>query len=226
LGTTYYFSVKAQNGAGLFSSSTTSNGQCVVSNAVPPAVLTISNISVTNITAASAVISWNTDRMAISHVEYGLSAAYTGTSELNSQYNTSHSITITGLKENTRYHYIVVCKDSNDATYSSGDNVFTTLEGSGPANPNIHAYPNPFKMSAANPVKFRIPGGAEGAPGDVSIYTVSGRLIKKLSSSGTGASIEWDGTNTDGEKLARGIYLYKITSSSGISVTGKLALTK
>ena len=61
------------------------------------------------------------------------------------------------------------------------------------------------------------------AGGEVKIYTMSGKLVRELSGTNT---ISWDGKNGNGEKVTRGIYLYKITDSSGDSITGKLAITK
>ena len=57
------------------------------------------------------------------------------------------------------------------------------------------------------------------------IYSVSGRLIKRLTVAGA-TEISWDGTNTAGEKVGRGVYIYKIVSSTGDSQTGKIVLTK
>jgi len=71
-------------------------------------------------------------------------------------------------------------------------------------------------------VKFRI---ANMAGGEVAVYAVSGRLIRKLTDA-SAAEIEWDGKNAAGEKVGRGIYIYKITSTAGDTVTGKIALTK
>jgi len=130
---------------------------------------------------------------------------------------------LTGLIENSAYHYRVTSRDASGNTTTSADYMFNTLEPSAPIGENIHAYPNPCKVSAANPVKFRLPNSATS--GEVNIYTISGRLIKKLGES-TAGEIIWDGRNSDGEKTGRGIYIYKITSAAGDSVTGKLALTK
>ncbi|OGS26955.1 MAG: hypothetical protein A2297_03690 [Elusimicrobia bacterium RIFOXYB2_FULL_48_7] len=94
-----------------------------------------------------------------------------------------------------------------------------------PVPDSVHAYPNPCKtISAANPVKFRLPGGT--ASGEAAIYTVSGRLIKRFSVVSGAEEITWDGTNTAGQKAGRGIYIYKLTSNNAGPVTGKIALTR
>ena len=35
-----------------------------------------------------------------------------------------------------------------------------------------------------------------------------------------------DGTNDDGSRVARGIYLYKLTENNGDTITGKIAVIK
>jgi len=220
-GATYYFSVKVENGVGLFSQATNSNGQYIaaipLTDTTPPV---ISVITAQNITQAEAVITWTTDEPATSLVEYGSSANYNKTTTLDSTYVTAHSMALPNLTANTVYHYRVISRDTFGNETASVDYTFTTLP---PAptqiNPEIHAYPNPYRIGN-NPVKFRMAGMTGG---EVGIYTISGRLIKKQT--GT-TEISWDGTNTDGEKVGRGIYIYKITSSTGETITGKLALTK
>jgi len=220
---TYYVSLKAENGVGMQSAlPATSNGQVVLITQIPhstPPV--VSGITAQNITQTEAVITWATDEPATSLVEYGSSINYNKTTTLDSTYVTAHSITLPNLTANTVYHYRVISRDASGNETASADYTLTTLPAPTQINPEIHAYPNPFKISGNNPMKFRIAGMTGG---EVGIYTISGRLIKKLT--GTGVEIIWNGTNTDGEKVGRGIYIYKITSSSGETITGKLALTK
>jgi len=134
IGTTYYFSVKAEDGAGLQSSTTTSNGQ------------------------------------------YGLG---------------------------------ICCPPPPEP------------EPAPAVNPAVKAYPNPMRFTGSNTMKFRIPGASGG---EVSIYTVSGKLVRKISSAtGTAA---WDCRNEAGETVKHGLYIYKITGSSGDTATGKIAVTR
>ena len=222
IGSTYYFTVKAENGVGGQSTATNSNGQYVVENWSTPPYPVISGISVSGITTNSAVISWTTDRPATSQVNYGRTTSYGKYTMEDSALVTEHSVTLTGLTPAAGYHYRVISREGSGFETISNDGIFTTKPDTLPISSNVHAYPNPCKISASSPVIFRLAGMTGG---EVNIYTISGRLIKKLTAA-SASEITWDGKNSDGEKVGRGIYIYKITSNTGDSVTGKLALTK
>ncbi|OGS26785.1 MAG: hypothetical protein A2297_02195 [Elusimicrobia bacterium RIFOXYB2_FULL_48_7] len=220
---TYYVSVKAENNVGLQSSTTTSNGQVILAPAPPdtiPPVITL--VSAQNITANTAIVAWTTDEPSTSLVEYGRLINYDKSTILDSSLGLSHSGALANLLPGTLYHYRVISRDASGNETQSADYTFTTPGAGGTISEAIHAYPNPCKVSVSNPVKFRISGANIS---EVSIYTISGRLIRKLADTSS-AEIQWDGTNADGEKVGRGIYIYKITSTAGDTVTGKIALTK
>jgi len=134
VGTTYYFSIKAENGAGLQSGPTTSNGQYVAATSTPPAAPTPQP---------------------------------------------------------------------------------KPAEG-------IRAYPNPSSISSGL-VTFSI---SPAAGGEIGIYTVSGRLVKTLPAALGTATVTWNGTNTGGEKVKPGLYIYRTLDNSGNALTGKLVLNK
>ena len=87
----------------------------------------INNVAVSNISASSATITWKTDEMSDSKVEYGKTESY-GSSKSNTSLVTSHSITLIGLEPGTSYHYKVSSSDSSGNQASSGDFIFTTFE--------------------------------------------------------------------------------------------------
>ena len=67
----------------------------------------------------------------------------------------------------------------------------------------------------------------------IKIYTVAGRLIKELDAKNITNKfvvIGWQGTDQDGEKLANGVYIYRLTVDDGgsqsVTATGKLAVLK
>lgn len=95
----------------------------VVDNTAPA----LSNVTVPNIIAVGATISWTSDEPATSQVEYGLTNSYGNFSALNSTLDTSHSVTLTGLSPVTTYHYRVRSRDSVGNLGTSGDNTFTTI---------------------------------------------------------------------------------------------------
>lgn len=75
-------------------------------------------------------------------------------------------------------------------------------------------YPNPFTTRTQFWFEHNRPG--QNLKINVNIFTVSGKIIKTLSSTinteGTrSCEVEWDGRDTYGEKIGRGVYLYKLT---------------
>jgi Domain of unknown function (DUF4082)/Purple acid Phosphatase, N-terminal domain len=102
-------------------------------NAAPP---TISNVTASSITDTTAVITWTTNEIASSQVNYGTTTAYGSSSPLNSSLVTSHSVTLTGLTASTVYHYEAVSQDSYGNVGASGDFTFTTAVA-GTADPVI-----------------------------------------------------------------------------------------
>jgi len=88
---------------------------------------TISEVSASDITETSATITWTTDEPATGEVEYGLTTSYgsTATSPIDA-FVTNHSVPLSGLDENTTYHYRVKSKDESDNEAVSGDYTFTT----------------------------------------------------------------------------------------------------
>jgi hypothetical protein len=88
----------------------------------------------------------------------------------------------------------------------SGTSQFTLL--------NVLNYPNPFSKST----KFTFQQN-QASPIDVKIkiYTVSGRLIKTIEERGISdhfVQIGWDGRDDDGDEIANGVYIYKLTTKT------------
>ena len=74
---------------------------------------------------------------------------------------------------------------------------------------NITVFPNPFREKTS----IRING--DGFAKELNIYNLSGRLVTKLTLNNN-ESIYWDGTNTKGEKLSKGVYFCRTQSGSNI----------
>ena len=81
----------------------------------------------------------------------------------------------------------------------------------------LQNYPNPFNPETWIPYHL-----SEDSAVAISIYNMAGELVQKLSlghqSAGfyynRGRAAYWDGTNTFGEKVASGIYFYRLTTQS------------
>lgn len=123
---TYSWSVIVSDnpsGSGQF----TCDGNQNVSVTAPPGTApAISNIKVSNISASSAIITWNTDIASKAKVQYGLNTGYGNETSWTSSFATSHSITLSNLSASTSYHYKVHNSSETNGTSSSGNNTFTT----------------------------------------------------------------------------------------------------
>jgi PKD repeat protein len=96
--------------------------------AVAPADVTppeISGVTSSDITDGTAVISWTTDELADSVVEYGTTTSY-GSISSDPILRTSHVRTLTSLLPDTTYHYRVSSTDDSGNTANSDDFTFQT----------------------------------------------------------------------------------------------------
>ena len=86
----------------------------------------ITNVAAGSITTSGATITWTTNETANSQVEYGTTTSYGNLTTLDTSLVTSHSEPVSGLTQNTLYHYRVHSTDSANNASVSGDFTFTT----------------------------------------------------------------------------------------------------
>lgn len=81
---------------------------------------------------------------------------------------------------------------------------------------DVFNYPNPFKESTWFTFKLtKIPDEIK-----IKVFTIAGRLVKEFNKKSSELKFDfnrifWDGKDEDGDKLANGIYIYKIISTVG-----------
>jgi len=204
-GVTYYVSVKAQNGIGMQSSTTTSNGQYVsmlFSDTTPPV---ISLVSAQNIIINGATIIWTTNEGSTSQVEYGRTGGYGKQTIEDSVLNTAHSAILADLLPDSLYHFRVISHDAAGNESISADYTFTTLSNISPIDPSIYAYPNPYTFSYGNYVRFRM-HDAQGF--NVEVYAPNGQLIKRLT--GVTNEISWDTKDSNGVRTTENVCYAKL----------------
>jgi hypothetical protein len=88
----------------------------------------ISDVTPSDVTSNSVVISWTTSLPATSQVDYGPDDTYGDSSPIDNSLVTSHVETLTGLTPNTGYHYQVESTTPAGGDDVSGDNTFLTAE--------------------------------------------------------------------------------------------------
>jgi len=115
-GTTYFFRVAA------YDSNRVEGTPSVEVSAV---VLKVSNIGVSSITSNSGVVTWQTNKLATSLVDFGTTTAY-GSIASNSTFSLSSQASLLNLSPNTLYHYRVRSQDQGGGTFVTGDFTFST----------------------------------------------------------------------------------------------------
>lgn len=122
--TTYHYRVKSRDAAGNQSIS----GDFTFTTSAPPdtAPPVISGVAAANVTTTGATISWTTDEVSTSQLDYGTTIAYGSSTPLNGVLVTAHSQALTGLAAGTAYHYRVKSSDEKGNTAVSADFTFTT----------------------------------------------------------------------------------------------------
>ncbi|MBM4444747.1 MAG: hypothetical protein FJ020_05500 [Chloroflexi bacterium] len=128
--TTYHYRVKSKDGLGRESHSADFN--FTTPHTTKPV---ISDVAATDITATGANITWTTDELATSQMEYGLTASLGTTTDEDATLVTSHTMVLTGLASGTTYHYMVKSRDTQGSGLWTLSNVytFTTLDVTPPA---------------------------------------------------------------------------------------------
>jgi len=86
----------------------------------------IGDVRSENVRTTTAGISWSTDEAATTQVEYGTTTSYGSTTPLDSSLVNQHAVPLTGLTENTLYHYRVRSVDPAGNETISGDHTFQT----------------------------------------------------------------------------------------------------
>jgi len=87
----------------------------------------------------------------------------------------------------------------------------------------LKCYPNPFSKSAV--FTYQVPRDSDIK---LSVYNIAGQLVKTIEKGFKKAGnykIEWNGIGNNGEKLANGIYFYKLNINNQ-TITKKLILLK
>ncbi|HKV32266.1 MAG TPA: N,N-dimethylformamidase beta subunit family domain-containing protein [Candidatus Dormibacteraeota bacterium] len=115
-GTTYHYAVTSVDGNAQTASS--ADATFTTTSAAPP--LQLSAVQAGNITASSAVITWQTNNTANSRVDYGTTPSFGGVVTDPSMV-TSHSLTLSGLTPGTWYRYKVTSVDGYNQSATSAD---------------------------------------------------------------------------------------------------------
>ena len=127
--------------------------------------------------------------------------------------------------------YTGECKDMYPQAVHNEPDIPTSLKPNRP-NENINMlyqnFPNPFNPDTWMPYQL-----ADGANVAISIYSSTGRLVRTLELGfkpagrylSTDKAAYWDGKNDRGERMASGIYFYRLRAGN-FSSTKKMVLAQ
>lgn len=94
----------------------------------------ISNVATSGITDTSAIVTWSTNQLSSSSVDYGVNG-YTNSTPFDVALSTQHAATLVGLQPGTTYHFRVSSWNGVGLLAASNDFVFTTAGVNSPAVP-------------------------------------------------------------------------------------------
>jgi len=179
---------------------------------------TISSVS-SSVSTSTATITWATNELASSTVNYGTTISY-GTSSTTDVLRTSHSVVLTGLSTSTTYHFRVASGDSSGNTATSSDYTFTTDAGPDVTAPTISSVASSTGATTAT-VTWTTD---EAATSKVSYGTSSGNYTTSTSSASSVTSHSLGLTG-----LSSGTQYYFVVvsgdSSSNIATSSEYILT-
>ncbi|MBU0646505.1 fibronectin type III domain-containing protein [Patescibacteria group bacterium] len=127
-GTQYHFQIRSQDLAA--NQATAGDYTFTTLDQTAPV---ISNLQVVDLTTTSARVTWTTNELADSTIDYGPTVAY-GSLLSEPTLVTEHSLILTGLNHTSTYHYRVKSKDASLNQAVSTDQTFATLANPAPAN--------------------------------------------------------------------------------------------
>jgi len=121
--------------------------------------------------------------------------------------------------EDGNYELVVSGKDiiGNTAGALEYRVVFSVINK--PMISNLLNYPNPFTTSTA--FVFTLTGSAVPQNMRIQILTISGKVVREITKDELGpihigrniTEFKWDGTDMYGQKLANGVYLYRVLTN-------------
>lgn len=166
-------------------------------------------------------LAWNTITETKDYIEYGSTIQYGFNSNMEDGFSQDHSQLLTGLAEQTEYHFRIVSESTDGNKSFSADSVFVTGTNSGEL---VNVFPIPYQESKDidnNGISFtNLPANAM-----LKIYNLLGEPVYKIDE--INSTFRWNVENNAGKKLSSGLYMYVINDQNNKKVTsGKLIVVR
>lgn len=93
---------------------------------------------------------------------------------------------------------------------------------------DAYVYPNPFKPNSPGSFQSdKITFKHLPAEATIRIFAITGRQVAELHKTDSSVDYyEWNAANSDGQKLASGVYIYYMTAPAGGKAKGKFAVIR
>jgi hypothetical protein len=139
---------------------------------------------------------------------------------------TMTSVTCTGLSltQGTVYYFTVKAVNGAYLNSNAANSNGQETEGSPAGDGIVVTHPGRYSVSAGGLLTFQV-SGAQGQS-ELKIYTISGKLVRKLPIGAGESEVDWDVLNEAGRQISRGLYVYSIRDEAGKKKTGKLLIDK
>ncbi len=118
----YHYRVRSKNCASIEGLST-DHTFTTSTDTTPP---NITDVQFSSVTSNSARITWTTDDLSTSQMDYGTTPSYGTTTTLDTNMVTSHAVDLTNLLSSQLYHFRVRSRNGASLEGMSGDYAFTT----------------------------------------------------------------------------------------------------
>jgi hypothetical protein len=143
----------------------------------------------------------------------------------NTSQQQTYSVTDDEIEIGKTYYYWLESADA--ATSQFFGPVSISVQGEvPPVTPEIsnmgNAYPNPFKANSSTNIEVGLKAGENGT---VTIYNVTGQIVRSFSVTEGTHMINWNGRDANGNACGSGIYFYKLSTPS-INQTRKMVIIK
>ena len=159
--------------------------------------------------------------------QYGTDTLHFVAANLNGGNNTAITDFTPTLSTDGQYILYVTGKDKSNNTAGTAQYQVTFTVNNTPMISNVFNYPNPFTTSTA--FVFVLTGSQVPSDIKIQILTVTGKIVKEITKQELGpihignniTEYKWNGTDMYGQKLANGVYLYRVITNLNGSSLGK-----
>ena len=92
---------------------------------------------------------------------------------------------------------------------------------------DAYVYPNPFKPNSPGSFQAAFITFAHlPAVATIKVFAITGKLVAELHKNDGTDFYRWDAKNSDGQKLASGVYIYYMTAPNGGKAKGKFGVIR